>query len=240
MQHEHQPQHIDTLSSYKTKNNYNSIELHPRPNQYTAYPKKYQQGAQQQINYPNSIAQSYDGQSAGANHHHNNQGAYLYKVENFTSFGTISCGAENQYGSSGPCLYHIMVAGKLSFIKLVIHETRARLGKGSQSCKCKLVPWLLAQYLPNINLDRRVCGWPRKRGKNVWNVDVKQMTLNCRDFWPFPKRGINSRCQFPCKSCCTHKTFPFHELPADRQSTMKFIITSIGCSRAITAWNGHT
>lgn len=123
MQHEHQPQHIDTLSSYKTKNNYNSIELQPRPNQYT-YGKKYQLGQQQQqqqqINYPNSVAQTHEG--GNANHHHNNnQGAYLYKVENFTSFGTISCSAENQYGSSGPCLYHIMVAGECG--RLFTHHT---------------------------------------------------------------------------------------------------------------------
>lgn len=122
MQHEHQPQHIDALSTYKTKNNYNSIELQPRPNQY-AYSKKYQQQqGQQQINYlsPNSVAQSYDGSFAGANHHHNNnQGAYFYKVENFTSFGTISCSAENQYGSSGPCLYHIMVAGECKYAPII-------------------------------------------------------------------------------------------------------------------------
>lgn len=112
MQHEQEPQHIDTLSSYKTKNNYNSIELQPRPNPYI-YSKKYQQQGQQQINYQNSLSHSFDGSFANANHHHNNnQGAYFYKVENFTSFGTISCSAENQYGSSGPCLYHIMVAGE--------------------------------------------------------------------------------------------------------------------------------
>lgn len=114
MQHEHQPQHIDALSTYKTKNNYNSIELQPRPNQY-AYSKKYLQQGQQQINYPNSVIQSYENPFASANahhHHSNNQGAYFYKVDNFTAFGTISCSAENQYGSSGPCLYHIMVAGE--------------------------------------------------------------------------------------------------------------------------------
>ena len=132
MQHEqHQPQHIDALSSYKTKNNYNSIELQPRSNQF-AYSKKYQHQGQQQINYPNSVIQSYDNSpyATNANHHHsnsnnnnnNNQGAYLYKVENFTSFGTISCSAENPYGSSGPCLYHVMVAGEFfvlfSFLKM--------------------------------------------------------------------------------------------------------------------------
>lgn len=114
MHHENQPQHIDTLSSHKTKNNYNSIELLQRPNSYT-YSKKYQQQGQQQSNYPNSVIQSYDSpfSSGNPNHqHNNNQGAYFYKVDNFTSFGTISCNAENQYGSSGPCLYHIMVAGE--------------------------------------------------------------------------------------------------------------------------------
>lgn len=118
MQHEHQPQHIDTASSYKTKNNYNSIELQSRSNQYT-YSKKYQQQGQQQIHYPNAVVQSYDTSYSSVNannhHHNNNQGAYFYKVENFTSFGTISCSAENPYGSSGPCLYHIMVAGELFF-----------------------------------------------------------------------------------------------------------------------------
>jgi hypothetical protein len=125
MQHEHQPQHIDTLSSYKTKNNYNSIELQPRPSSY-AYSKKYQQQGQQ-INYPNSVVQPvYEGGPFGnaitAHHHHhnNNQGLYFYKVENFTAFGTISCSAENQYGSSGPCLYHIMVAGESSQMNCAI------------------------------------------------------------------------------------------------------------------------
>ncbi|XP_070490532.1 uncharacterized protein side-V [Chironomus tepperi] len=110
----HQPQHIETIS-YKTKNNYNSIELHPqRP--YT-YSKKYhpQQQGQQNINYQNSISQPYNIDSSSSSHHHQNQqhvsqGIYFYKVENFTSFGTISCSADNSYGTSGPCLYHIMVA----------------------------------------------------------------------------------------------------------------------------------
>lgn len=47
---------------------------------------------------------------------HSSQGMYYYKVENFTSFGTISCSAENSYGSSGPCLYHIMVAGEFLIV----------------------------------------------------------------------------------------------------------------------------
>ena len=127
MQHEQEPQHIDTLSSYKTKNNYNSIELQSRPNPYI-YSKKYHQQGQQQINYQHSVSQSFDGPFANINAHHlhnNNQEAYFYKVENFTSFGTISCSAENQYGSSGPCLYHIMVAGK--FKKRMNSNTRISL-----------------------------------------------------------------------------------------------------------------
>lgn len=114
IQYEQEPQHIDALSSHKTKNVYNSIELQSRQHPYI-YSKKYQQYGQQQINYQNSVSQSFDGASGSTNfnyHPNNNQGAYFYKVENFTSFGTISCNAENQYGTSGPCLYHIMVAGK--------------------------------------------------------------------------------------------------------------------------------
>ncbi|KAG5673612.1 hypothetical protein PVAND_003641 [Polypedilum vanderplanki] len=116
---QNQPQHIDTIS-YKTKNNYNSIELHAHP---YSHSKKYQQQQQSElpnINYKNSISQSsyVDALSSHHHHHHsqqqtqqnNNQGTYMYKVENFTSFGTISCFAENAYGNSGPCLYHIMVA----------------------------------------------------------------------------------------------------------------------------------
>jgi hypothetical protein len=118
---QHQPQHIETIP-YKTKNNYNSIELHTRP---FSHAKKYQQQQQQglsNINYQNSISQqSYAEASSSHHHHHHMQqqqqqqsshGSYLYKVENFTSFGTISCAADNSYGTSGPCLYHIMVAGK--------------------------------------------------------------------------------------------------------------------------------
>lgn len=126
-QHEyHQPQHIETISHKTKNNNYNSIELHPRQS-YTS--KKYQQ-QQPNINYHNSISQPFiDSSSAssslsssvaisamhGGHHHHLQQqqqgGVYFYKIENFTSFGTISCSADNSYGSSGPCLYHIMVAG---------------------------------------------------------------------------------------------------------------------------------
>ncbi|CAO1420449.1 unnamed protein product [Diamesa hyperborea] len=118
---EQQPQHIET--TYKTKNNYNSLEQHQqqqqRPyQQYQYNNKKYQhqQQNQQQINYFNSMNQQSSGMESSnyANnnqqHHGNIDGSYYYKVENFSSFGTISCNAENQYGQSGPCLYHIMVA----------------------------------------------------------------------------------------------------------------------------------
>lgn len=116
LQHEHQPQHIDApLSSYKTKNNYNSIELqHPpqRSNQHM-HSKKYLQQGHSNIHYNQNLI---DGNHPNSNHHHSagSQGSYYYKIENFTSFGTISCSAENQYGTSGPCLYHIMVAGKFT------------------------------------------------------------------------------------------------------------------------------
>jgi hypothetical protein len=130
MQHEHQPQHIDApLSTYKTKNNYNSIELQqppPRSNQQHTYPKKYlQQGHSNNIHYPNSIDGNHPNAISSNHHHHGIQGTYFYRIENFTSFGTISCSAENQYGSSGPCLYHIMVAGKFKnchFISIKILE----------------------------------------------------------------------------------------------------------------------
>lgn len=35
---------------------------------------------------------------------------YLYRIESFTNFGTITCTATNAYGQSGHCLYHILVA----------------------------------------------------------------------------------------------------------------------------------
>lgn len=121
-QHEyHQPQHIETISHKTKNNNYNSIELHPRQTYAT---KKYQQQQQPNINYHNSISQPFIDSSSsssvavmalhGSHHHHlqqQQQSVYYYKIENFTSFGTISCSAENSYGTSGPCLYHIMVAG---------------------------------------------------------------------------------------------------------------------------------
>lgn len=160
MQHEHQPQHIDTVSSYKTKNNYNSIELQPRSNQYT-YSKKYQQQGQQQINYPNSVVQSYDTPHVGNHHHNNNQGVYFYKIENFTSFGTISCSAENQYGSSGPCLYHIMVAGELFskgcenviIIADALKSPLTSTKKGYPITKIQINPMIICLTCPNINLN---------------------------------------------------------------------------------------
>lgn len=39
---------------------------------------------------------------------------YMYRIESFTSFGTITCTATNTYGQSGHCLYHILVAGEFS------------------------------------------------------------------------------------------------------------------------------
>lgn len=36
---------------------------------------------------------------------------YMYRIESFTNFGTITCTATNTYGQSGHCLYHILVAG---------------------------------------------------------------------------------------------------------------------------------
>lgn len=35
---------------------------------------------------------------------------YPYRIENFQSFGTISCVAKNAIGHSGTCMYHIMAA----------------------------------------------------------------------------------------------------------------------------------
>ncbi|XP_058451516.1 nephrin [Malaya genurostris] len=35
---------------------------------------------------------------------------YMYRIESFTNFGTITCTASNTYGQSGHCLYHILVA----------------------------------------------------------------------------------------------------------------------------------
>lgn len=35
---------------------------------------------------------------------------YLYRIESFTNFGTITCTATNTYSQSGHCLYHILVA----------------------------------------------------------------------------------------------------------------------------------
>ncbi|XP_052863108.1 hemicentin-2-like [Anopheles cruzii] len=35
---------------------------------------------------------------------------YMYRVETFNSFGTITCTATNAYGQSGHCAYHILVA----------------------------------------------------------------------------------------------------------------------------------
>uniref|UniRef100_A0A182T9Z3 Ig-like domain-containing protein n=1 Tax=Anopheles maculatus TaxID=74869 RepID=A0A182T9Z3_9DIPT len=35
---------------------------------------------------------------------------YMYRVDTFNSFGTITCTATNSYGQSGHCAYHILVA----------------------------------------------------------------------------------------------------------------------------------
>lgn len=41
---------------------------------------------------------------------------YMYRIESFTSFGTVTCTATNTYGQSGHCLYHILVAGEFTTI----------------------------------------------------------------------------------------------------------------------------
>jgi hypothetical protein len=108
---QYQQKLIDASTMYKTKPNYNSNDLQqrqPYQYQYQQHSKKYQY-PQKSINYYNSIKQN---PAAEHIHSHQNNGIYYYKVENFTSFGTISCNAENTYGNSGFCNYHIMVAGK--------------------------------------------------------------------------------------------------------------------------------
>lgn len=115
----HQKYANDPSTMYKSKsninNNYNSID---RGYQHQASMRKHHQQQQQQqsksTNYYNSIQQNPDAFNSG-------YGVYHYKVENFSSFGTISCNAENQYGQSGPCYYHIMVAGKC---KTIYYKTK--------------------------------------------------------------------------------------------------------------------
>lgn len=38
---------------------------------------------------------------------------YPYKIDTFSNFGTVTCYAENSFGNSGPCYYHILAAGML-------------------------------------------------------------------------------------------------------------------------------
>jgi hypothetical protein len=37
---------------------------------------------------------------------------YRYRLESFSDYGTVTCNAENYFGQSGPCLYHILAAGE--------------------------------------------------------------------------------------------------------------------------------
>lgn len=39
---------------------------------------------------------------------------YPYSIDTFSDFGTVTCYAENSYGSSGPCYYHILAAGTIT------------------------------------------------------------------------------------------------------------------------------
>lgn len=39
---------------------------------------------------------------------------YPYAIDTFSDFGTVTCYAENSYGSSGPCYYHILAAGTIT------------------------------------------------------------------------------------------------------------------------------
>lgn len=108
-QHKHSPQ-IDATSMYKTKNNYNSLEQqqHARQQHYNA--KKYQHGPKQ-ANYHNAH-NSHNSMMQQASDAAADLGVYYFKVENFSSFGTVSCSAENAYGNSGNCLYNVVVAGE--------------------------------------------------------------------------------------------------------------------------------
>lgn len=40
---------------------------------------------------------------------------YPYKIDTFSNFGTVTCYAENSFGNSGPCYYHILAAGMNHF-----------------------------------------------------------------------------------------------------------------------------
>lgn len=39
---------------------------------------------------------------------------YPYAIDTFSDFGTVTCYADNSYGSSGPCYYHILAAGTIT------------------------------------------------------------------------------------------------------------------------------
>lgn len=66
--------------------------------------------------------QQHSGKTNRHYHHHRTQQkireenlssgkTYPYKIESFSHFGTVTCYAENPYGHSGPCYYHILAAG---------------------------------------------------------------------------------------------------------------------------------
>lgn len=131
MDDNHVMQQIDA-AAHKTKTNYNSIEEQQQHARAHQFPKKYQQQnqqqKQQQINYYNAMLQQNSHTEFANLQQTNDLGVYHYKVENFSSFGTISCNAESMYGQSGPCLYHILVAGEYTFHS-TLHETHFRIKK---------------------------------------------------------------------------------------------------------------
>lgn len=109
---------------------------------------------------------------------------FPYSIDTFANFGTVTCYAENSYGRSGPCHYHIIAAGRMeiskrsylsvvpshSFFRFIQQTCRIRSKSATPSTsppvRCRFNAWLARTAVSRNSFmskwrsrRRRICWW---------------------------------------------------------------------------------
>lgn len=119
---------------------YNSIEKQPGKSS----ARYHQQQQQQQGHHRGQL------RSQQREENLNSGQTYPYKIDTFSNFGTVTCYAENSYGNSGPCYYHILAAGTFTGHLVLIHALLMRSNCSPSS------PTMIIH--PNLCLSHRITG----------------------------------------------------------------------------------
>lgn len=149
---------------------YNSIERQPSKTALRHHHQQQQQGQRSQQREENL----------------NSGHLYPYKIDTFSNFGTVTCYAENSFGNSGPCYYHILAAGTstplFSQWKCNIHVTRfipqnyrtpwkIVLPSTLRPARCRFSAWPARTAAFRSNSTWR--WWSNRRGRCWWTSRLR-------------------------------------------------------------------